>query len=99
LGINKLTSYPSTLPEIQQGIDTVERLMLAQADEYHSDLKAVLSILLSSGGKRIRPRIILLLGSIFHAKKETLITLAASIELLHTATLVHASKRSPNLEF
>jgi geranylgeranyl pyrophosphate synthase len=63
--------------------------MLAQADEYHSDLKAVLSILLSSGGKRIRPRIILLLGSIFHAKKETLITLAASIELLHTATLVH----------
>ncbi|KAF0112515.1 MAG: octaprenyl-diphosphate synthase [Chloroflexi bacterium] len=84
-----MTSTIPTLPEIQQGIDAVEKLMLSQADEYHSDLKSALSVLLSSGGKRIRPRIILLLGSIFNAKKETLITLATSIELLHTATLVH----------
>ncbi|MCX6054440.1 MAG: polyprenyl synthetase family protein [Chloroflexi bacterium] len=84
-----MTSSIPTLPEIQQGIDAVEKLMLSQADGYHSDLKSALSVLLSSGGKRIRPRIILLLGSIFNAKKETLITLATSIELLHTATLVH----------
>jgi geranylgeranyl pyrophosphate synthase len=78
-----------TLPSIQQGIDSVEHLMLSQADNYHPDLKTALSLLLSSGGKRIRPRIILLLGSIFNAPKDILITLAASIELLHTATLVH----------
>jgi geranylgeranyl pyrophosphate synthase len=82
------TSIP-TLPSIQNGIDAVEKLMLSQAENYHPDLSAALSLLLSSGGKRIRPRIILLIGSIYNAPKETLITLAASIELLHTATLVH----------
>ncbi len=78
-----------TLPSIQNGIDAVEKLMLAQSENYHPDLSTALSLLLSSGGKRIRPRIILLIGSIYNAPKETLITLAASIELLHTATLVH----------
>ena len=63
--------------------------MLSQAENYHPDLSAALSLLLASGGKRIRPRIILLIGSLFNAPKDTLITLAASIELLHTATLVH----------
>lgn len=78
-----------TLPEIQQGIESVERLMLAQADDYNGDLKSALALLLSSGGKRIRPRIILLLGTILKANRDVLITLASSIELLHTATLVH----------
>jgi geranylgeranyl pyrophosphate synthase len=84
-----LNSSIITLPDIQQGIDAVEKLMLAQADAYNGDLKSALSILLSSGGKRIRPRIILLLGTILNANRETLITLASAIELLHTATLVH----------
>lgn len=84
-----LTNLVPTLPSIQNGIDAVEKLMLSQAENYHPDLSAALSLLLSSGGKRIRPRIILLIGSMFNAPKEILITLAASIELLHTATLVH----------
>jgi geranylgeranyl pyrophosphate synthase len=84
-----LISTITTLPEIQAGIEAVEKLMLTQADEYNGDLKSALSLLLSSGGKRIRPRIILLLGSILNANQETLIILASAIELLHTATLVH----------
>lgn len=84
-----MISNTAILPEIQQGIEAVEQLMLVQANEYADDLKSALSVLLSSGGKRIRPRIILLLGNILHAEYETLITLASSIELLHTATLVH----------
>ena len=63
--------------------------MLSQAEDYHPDLKAALTVILSSGGKRIRPTIILLIGSLLNAKKELLIPLATSIELLHTATLVH----------
>lgn len=84
-----MSSSIPTLPAIQNGIDAVEKLMLSQAENYHPDLSKVLSLLLSSGGKRIRPRIILLIGSMFNAPKENLIRLAASIELLHTATLVH----------
>jgi geranylgeranyl pyrophosphate synthase len=84
-----LISTITTLPEIQTGIEAVEKMMVTQADEYNSDLKAALSLLLSSGGKRIRPRIILLLGNILKGNEDTLITLASAIELLHTATLVH----------
>lgn len=76
-------------PVVQQDLESVEKLMLAQAEEYHSDLKAALSVILSAGGKRVRPTIILLIGNLFHANKEFLIPLAASIELLHTATLIH----------
>ena len=63
--------------------------MRAQADERHPDLRVALDNLLSSGGKRIRPRLVLLTGNMLGADPERLITLAAAIEMLHTATLVH----------
>lgn len=79
----------TSLPIIQQSLDAVEKLMLSQAEDYHPDLKAALTVILSSGGKRIRPTIILLIGSLLNAQNELIIPLATCIELLHTATLVH----------
>ena len=55
----------------------------------HPDLGAALDHLLSSGGKRIRPAVALLTGEMLGAEKDKIISLAAAIELLHTATLVH----------
>lgn len=63
--------------------------MRSQADGNHPDLSTALDLLLSSGGKRIRPSLTLLIGHMLGASKDRLITLAAAIELLHTATLVH----------
>ncbi len=63
--------------------------MRSQADGYHPDLKAAMNKLLSSGGKRIRPAVALLTGRMLGADQDRLVTLAAAIELLHTATLVH----------
>ena len=63
--------------------------MRAQADDRHPDLRAALENLLAAGGKRIRPRLVLLMGNMLGADPERLITLAAAIEMLHTATLVH----------
>lgn len=63
--------------------------MRAQADERHPDLRVALGNLLASGGKRVRPRLVLLVGNMLGADPERLITLAAAIEMLHTATLVH----------
>jgi geranylgeranyl pyrophosphate synthase len=56
---------------------------------HHPDLGAALEHLLSSGGKRVRPAVALLSGAMLGADEEKIISLAASIELLHTATLVH----------
>jgi len=63
--------------------------MRAQADDRHPDLRAALENLLASGGKRVRPRLVLLMGGMLGADPERLVTLAAAIEMLHTATLVH----------
>lgn len=74
---------------IQTEIKQVEELMHAQADGYHPELNAALKHLLSSGGKRVRPAMVLLMGKLLQADSQELIILAASIEMLHTATLVH----------
>jgi geranylgeranyl pyrophosphate synthase len=67
----------------------VEEKMVAYSDGYHPDLIAALDHLMSAGGKRVRPIITLLMGSLLGAEQDKLISLSASIELLHTATLVH----------
>jgi octaprenyl-diphosphate synthase len=52
-------------------------------------LSKMLDHLLEAGGKRIRPAIALLSGRLGDYSTELLVPLAASIELLHSATLVH----------
>jgi len=75
---------------VQEGIYLVEERMRAQADkDSHPDLSAALEQLLGAGGKRVRPTIVLLAGSMLGADHDTLITLGAAVEMLHTATLVH----------
>lgn len=77
------------LTPVRERIRLVESRMRDISNGHHPDLKAALDHLLSSGGKRIRPAVALLTGEMLGADEEKLITLAAAIELLHTATLVH----------
>jgi geranylgeranyl pyrophosphate synthase len=44
---------------------------------------------LKDTGKRIRPALVLLSGKFYHYNLDTLLPMAAAVELLHTATLVH----------
>jgi geranylgeranyl pyrophosphate synthase len=74
---------------VQEYIPLVEARMREQSNGHHPDLKTALDHLLDSGGKRIRPTISLLVGEMIGADIERNITLAAAVELLHTATLVH----------
>lgn len=78
-----------SLAHIQDRLNEVEKLMVSQAEGYHPDLQAAIKLLLSTGGKRIRPSLILLIGDMLEADVQKTIILGASIELLHTATLVH----------
>ncbi|MFZ5821306.1 MAG: polyprenyl synthetase family protein [Chloroflexota bacterium] len=74
---------------VQEQIRLVEERMRAQAHESHPDLRAALEHLLASGGKRVRPTIVLLIGNMLGGEEGRLVTVGAAIELLHTATLVH----------
>jgi geranylgeranyl pyrophosphate synthase len=85
----KILSKVNFVTPVQAQIKLVEDRMRAQADERHPDLRAALEHLLSAGGKRVRPTIVLLTGSMFGGNSDRLVTLSAAVELLHTATLVH----------
>jgi len=77
------------LSPVQAQLQLVEARLQAQADDRHPDLRAALGQILAAGGKRIRPTITLLVGNMFGAPENKLVTLGAALELLHTATLVH----------
>ncbi len=63
--------------------------MRISPSQHHPSLDKVIDYLLSSGGKRIRPILVLLTSGMLGADRDESINLAASIEMLHTATLVH----------
>jgi geranylgeranyl pyrophosphate synthase len=64
--------------------------MRAQANiDSHLDLRLALDQLLSAGGKRVRPTVVLLTGGMLGVDPDRLVTLGAAVEMLHTATLVH----------
>lgn len=79
----------SFIAPVQEELKAVENMMRSQADGFNEDLRAALDLLISAGGKRIRPALTILTGKMFGAPQDILKYVAVSIELLHTATLVH----------
>jgi geranylgeranyl pyrophosphate synthase len=77
------------LEPLAADLEWVERKMREPLHPEYPQLTAVLQHLLGSGGKRLRPALALLAGSLYAAEIEKLVSLAASVEMLHTATLVH----------
>lgn len=77
-------------PKVQDDLERVEDVLerLTNLDEFPG-LKQMLQLVLSAGGKRLRPRVALLAGTFGDYRSELLVPLASAIELLHTATLVH----------
>jgi geranylgeranyl pyrophosphate synthase len=55
----------------------------------HHTLTAATEHFLDSGGKRVRPAVALLSAALFAANHDHAVSLAAAVEMLHTATLVH----------
>jgi len=77
------------LEPLSDELEKVERRLLEPVHADYPQLTAVLQNLLGSGGKRLRPALALLAGSLYPADRDKLVSLAASVEMLHTATLVH----------
>ena len=82
----------NTIPILEPLTADLERVELKMHEPVHPDypqLAAVLRHLLDSGGKRLRPALALLAGGFYPTDSDKLVSLAASVEMLHTATLVH----------
>lgn len=77
------------LEPLAADLELVERKMREPVHPDYPQLATVLESLLGSGGKRLRPALALLAGNLYRADQTKLVSLAASVEMLHTATLVH----------
>jgi geranylgeranyl pyrophosphate synthase len=70
-------------------MDLVEERLTAVAGEYPGELGEACRATLGAGGKRVRPLLTLLCARRGEAPGEAVLRAAASVELLHMATLVH----------
>jgi len=76
----------SCISDDLRSVDSVIRQSL------HSEVSLVNQVaeyIISSGGKRLRPILVLLSGGLFGSLKPTHHQLAAIVELIHTSTLLH----------
>jgi geranylgeranyl pyrophosphate synthase len=70
-------------------IDEVEGLLAGVAEGAPPDLVGPTLVALTSGGKRLRPLLLVLSAHMGEPDREDLLQAAAAIEVLHTATLIH----------
>ncbi len=87
--LNRMTSLAALYEPIADDLAIVEDTLSLVAQSDFLPLEAMLNQVLSRGGKRLRPAVSLLSGCFGDYDADNQIPLAASIELLHTATLVH----------
>jgi geranylgeranyl pyrophosphate synthase len=70
-------------------LNLVEARLTAAARIDFPGVSALVQDLVKAGGKRLRPLVLLLAGRAYTADIDNLVTAAAGVELLHTASLVH----------
>jgi geranylgeranyl pyrophosphate synthase len=74
---------------VQEDLKKVDQSLENITDAEHAVLAELLVYTLKTGGKRVRPALTLLAGKFYVYDLTLLVPMAAAIELLHTATLVH----------
>lgn len=93
LGVNGAIDYRKVLAEavgmIRSELISVERLILEGLKVDSAPVQTMLEHVRELGGKRLRPCLALLSARAAGGITEETIRLAASVELVHTATLVH----------
>lgn len=74
---------------IQDDLCQVERILEAEGEAPVEAISAIARHLYSGGGKRLRPTLLLLSSRLIGDGAASAIRLAAVVELIHTATLLH----------
>ena len=74
---------------VRSQLDQVEEQLLSLADTSIPELEPLLDHALTGGGKRVRAALTLLASDLYPHDWEKPLTMAAAVELLHLATLIH----------
>jgi octaprenyl-diphosphate synthase len=86
---NKQASIKPLVDLTKADMERVNLLILSKAGSDVQMIPEVANHLISSGGKRLRPMLTLASASMFGYEGEHHVKLAASVEFMHTATLLH----------
>lgn len=87
--ITEQLKIPSFFRLIAAEIQEAEVFLGEQLQGENETIAEAAHSLLNSGGKRLRPGLLLLAGHCGPYKKETLIPMAAAVEMIHMASLIH----------
>ncbi|NLD48210.1 MAG: polyprenyl synthetase family protein, partial [Clostridiaceae bacterium] len=81
-----LWSYYS---EIKKELEEVEKYIIKSVASRNKMLAGVVDSVVRSGGKRLRPAFVIMSSKFGRYNAKKVIPIAAAIEILHTATLIH----------
>src|ERR671916_1959027 len=85
-----VSNLRSALPQgAFDAIDEIEGLLVAVGERAPAELIAPTLEALTSGGKRLRPLLLVLCAEMGEPDRQDLLGAATAIEVLHTATLIH----------
>jgi heptaprenyl diphosphate synthase len=82
-------STPLDVDLLHKGMAQVEERLIAALEKRPSPVTSMCKEVICSGGKRIRPLLVLTSGLCFGPLNDDIINTAAAVELVHTASLVH----------
>lgn len=85
----KKLTLTEILEPISEEMNTVETTLLNTARVGYEPLAEVVEHIVSSGGKRVRPAVVLFATKFYPVAFDKVVSLAAAVETLHTATLIH----------
>jgi len=74
---------------VQSDLDATDQFICTGLKSDIAFINQLVEYIIHCGGKRIRPMLVLLTAHAFRHQKQQHIDLAAAIELIHTATLLH----------
>ena len=86
---NSFMAQPPALARIDEEMRRVDALIAKRLDSDVTLVRKVADYIVSSGGKRLRPALLLLAAGSVGYRGEARFELAAVIEFIHTATLLH----------
>lgn len=88
--MSRKTIIDKLYQEYDDDLKTVDKIIIDNCDAKSPLIKEMSSYIIESGGKRIRPILVLLSNSmVSNRKSNSVFDLCAAVELIHTATLLH----------
>lgn len=84
-----MTSFPDFLDALVPLVEEALEALLPSSRRDPARLYSAMRYSVFAGGKRVRPALVVLAGETFGARREDLLAGAASMEMIHTFSLVH----------